>query len=744
MMKEFSELNNKILSNSLIPPSGVELADFVESESCRVLNPGGKYLAAIMLSVKPKENWLMQLVYSGTKGSENNFFNMFAPVGQLKVEGKRLYNSLDVARSSINHKQFSLNPQAMGYIHTSYINGIDSASTHFVGTETRRNVLTKSLGTALGGTIGKVIVRMMESAIVDYRLFTVRGYGKNIIEFNNTGDGFRSCSLVANNYLAATADLAKVYGSRAPIIKAELDQVRLIQSRLSMFNSSYKSPDRFMLPIDIIQLIGEFEPDSKDTKSLESKLKMLDDFCDNIHYCRVNPVQRKKNTKLPEPITCIFTMLRIMLRSNITPDYIAARSKEQLKIIFAYIEYSVIKSFFSPGDPIGIVMGQSETAPLTQFLIDAHHNSASGGTPKDKINYQTDLLSGKTDNFDYRMKVYLKPEFEQSRQNIDKLAACIRSKRLSEIVLSVGILCEQYDKCLTYPDDQLPQDKFIKSMQKDYKEKTLSKIKFRLVLGRKFMTENVITIEDVCNKLEQLYSDSINLAYFIDPLDDSQIILLIFFVEDFPWSKKGSDSWQEIFDFSENMIENLTINEFKGISSMEVLSASRYIDGKLTKYYYIETVGVNLEQVLLITCVDDIRTTCNNPVDTFLSEGLIACKMKVMSELANTFDPSVGLGMSNYSLLSSLVIETGVHSPITEVGQKKREGDDLLLCMAVKNSKKYMTEAAINCSTNQMSSISAHTMLGQTPRHLGTNHSRILVNEDFVRANTSSNIMDMI
>jgi DNA-directed RNA polymerase beta' subunit len=215
------------------------------------------------------------------------------------------------------------------------------------------------------------------------------------------------------------------------------------------------------------------------------------------------------------------------------------------------------------------------------------------------------------------------------------------------------------------------------------------------------------------------------------------------FADDFDWdlSKSNDSDWEKVFKFNNNMIDNLTINEFKGISSAQVKQTT--FAGNTI--YFIETKGINLEEVLLIKCVDTTRTTCNNPVDTFYSEGLVACKMKVMSELYNTFNDSLGLTVSNYSLMSSLMIETGIPTPITEVGLKEREPDDIMLRAAIRDPRKAFTEATINCISTQMTSMSAHLMLGQTPRHLGTNYSLMVINEEFVANNAKSNdLSDLI
>jgi DNA-directed RNA polymerase II subunit RPB1 len=747
MLREYSEMNNKIITNSLVAPPGKSLEDHIEDEALRILNPGDKYMAAILLSARPKENWIFQMVYSGTKGSLGNFYNMFAPIGQLKIEGKRLRTTLDIQHASIHYRQFSLNPQARGYVHTSVKEGMESSTSHFVGMELRRNTLIKSKGTAQGGTIGKTITRMMESTVIDYRLFTVRGYGANIIEFNILGDGFRSSSLFWNTYIAYSMsqdELTAKYGKRATLIATERDELLAIQSNLFYFNPLFKQSDKFMLPIDLLQVL--YTDSTTKHPGDDEKMTMLDDFCDNIHYCRINSIHRRKKTVMPQMMTCAFTALRIILRANITPHIASVHTVEQFRMLLAYAEHFIIKAFFSPGDPIGVLMAMSYTRPLTQHLIDAHHNSATGGTPRDELNYQTELLSGKAsaDTYIKKMMVFLQPQYEQSRENAERLASYITSKRLSEIITMSQIIYEQWNEHFVFPEDKDLLNAFLKmSTDVDYSAKSLNGFKFRYTLSRKLMFDKDVVIEDICNKIEHRYKDKINLAYFIDPLDNDQMILMMFFADDFDWDlpKSNDTEWEKVFRFNNTLIDTLTINEFKGISAAIV---------KQTKFagktiYFIETKGINLEEVLLIRCVDSTRTTCNNPTDTFYSEGLIACKMKVMNELYNTFNDSLGLTVSNYSLLSSLMIETGLPTPITEVGLKEREADDILLRAAMRDPRKAFTEAALNCITTQMTSMSAHQMVGQTPRHLGTNYPRMVLNEEFVMANSQSdNLADLI
>jgi hypothetical protein len=276
MLREYSEMNNKIITNSLIPPTDMTLEDYIEEEAMRILDPGDKYMSAIMLSIRPKENWMFQMIYSSAAGSPGNFYNMFAPVGQLKIEGKRLRHTLDIQHSTIHHRQFSLNPQARGYVTTSIKDGTDSSSAHFVGMESRRNVLIKSKGTALGGTIGKTITRMLESSIVGNGGFVVRGYNANIIEFNPLGDCFKSSSLFSNEYIVynmPSTQITATYGKRAPLILTERDELLTIQKNLFYFNPLFKQSDKFMLPLDLKQII---KVDTENTYPNEEQLIILD------------------------------------------------------------------------------------------------------------------------------------------------------------------------------------------------------------------------------------------------------------------------------------------------------------------------------------------------------------------------------------------------------------------------------------------------------------------------------------
>ena len=736
--RKYSEFNNRLIEGDIKLPEGVDIVEYVERESLKILNPGEQFLPAILKSINPKENWLFLLVLTKSKGSLTNIYNIFASVGQLKINGKRLPQRLAYKRSSIWEPQFTLNPVSRGYVMNSYNDGLTLPEIQPGGEELTRNILTKNIVTAEGGSLARNIILSIESAVVDNRSFTTRGIGDKIIEFNCGGDGFSGTLTYDNVFPTMTmsdAEIKKLYKDRANLIITDRDMLLNIELSLARINPSYVPSNKFTLPIIMNQIIKKKIGGTDQSKTNSKKYGLLDSFCDDLHYLRYNPVHQKKQTKFPSCMNSMFTLLKIGIRASFTDDIVSTYSEVEFGAILTDIAKYIRSAFYEPGLPIGTILGQSLTSPITQYLIDAHHASTAGGTSRDGLNYSKSVMNNKSlaDSKVRTMAVFLKERFETNKENAEKLANYITGKKLSSVVTRTSII---YGELGTYVAES-DSEKIIKEFMSENKKintKEYNKFYIKFVMDKGLMKINKIKIEDVINKIDELFGNKVQILYGKSGLN---YLMILYFHNSFNWEYKSSDKktagrnasqvdfWDTVKTFIRKTVKNTNINDFGKIREVNVVSKNIYhnVKGEIKKktIYYVNTVGVDLEQMYLIDVVDKHRTRVNNPSLTYEYEGIIAARDCIISELYNTFNDAIGFNTNHYEMLVNVMIEPGYVTAISEIGHREREPRDLLIRTCMKDAKKPLMEGSLNNTTNQMSSPVAHFILGQDPKNIGTN-----------------------
>ena len=745
IMREVSEFNNRLIEGNIIPPEGMDIDTYVEQQMLKLLNPGHQFLAPILSSINPKENWLFLLVLSKAKGSLSNLYNIFASVGQMKINGKRLKQRLAYKRASIWEPQFSLSPASKGYIYNSYNDGLTLTELQPGGEELTRNILTKNIVTSEGGALSRIIILSTESAVVDNRSFTTRGYGINIIEFNCAGDGFSGADIYENELplmLMSDKKIKEIYGDRSNLLISDRNTLLNIRIGLSNINSLYEASTKFLLPIRLDQLIKKNIRSDKHNKSEKSDLKIkqnkIDDFCDNLHYLRYNPIHQKKQTKFPDCMNIVFTLCKIAIRMSFTDDILDTYTVDELTMLLYRIVYYINKSFYSPGTPIGTILGQSLTSPITQYLIDAHHASTSGGTSRDGINYTKSQINVKklADSKVKYMNIFLKSKYETNRDNVERLANYIIGQNLKSITETSSIIFGELGK---YKPDTKDAE-IIKNYIKDNNNIHASsyyKFYIKLTLSNKLMKLHKIKLEDICNRLEYLLDNNVLLMYH---KYTEKSYLLLYFNTSFNWnlndnkkSNRITSFWDNVSQFIKTLVTELKINSFGEIQRVHVHEKSIYenIKGEIIKkkIYYVRTNGINMIDVLLIDKVDKYRTRSNNPIIEYNFGGIISSRDCLISELYNTFNDAIGFNPNHYEILANIMSETGQLTAISETGHRQRELNDILLRSSIKDPRKAFFDGALNNITNEMSSSKSHIMLGQDPKMIGTSFNIVTLDE---------------
>lgn len=750
IMTKLKELDNMLLHRKLVPPIGTSMRDHLLNKITEIhAQSEHAYLGAILQTVKPMENNIFKSIIFGAKGKLNNLYAIMACVGLIKLDGKFVPQKLAVSRHSIFLRQFSSEPAAFGYVHESYKNGIGHQSMSNTSSGARQNILTKSMGTGEAGAEGRNIIKTSESVIVTNNQFAARNNGLSIIEFAVGDDGFESILCMQNDYSPiqkSDADIRKMMQPttiRHKSVDKYVDQIIADKHSYLKYNQTrekigfiYKCNYKLVTPADykaIISRVMPDEPHKTTDKEMISMISLLEDWIANVHYIRFNPINRQKKRKMLRSLEVAFNSVRIATRFFLNPKFLETCSPDNLQLILKTIEAKILECSYPAGKNIGTIIGQTLTAPFTQYLIDAHHAAATGGTSKEGLKYFKSIISlRKLKNIPQkRMYIYVKEKYETDKALVENLANFITSKPLTTFINKSYVLLESYGKCISFPEDKEFHTKPPNGI-------SLYNLAFRYTLNNGMMKSKNTDINDIAIKIEKYFSGSAYCAYSTKPIRD-ELVLCIYFHTSFEFGKTPSvvianerDFWAIIEKFRVEFNKNFITNDVPNIKNAIVKTKDITLvsqTGQVTKkpIYYIQTDGIDMEHILRINVVDKSRTNCSHIKKTYKIFGTIAAKEICINELEQTL-ATLNLAYNNFTFLSNLMFENGKPSNLGEVGQKKREGDDIFLLAAHRGPMNNITNGAINNLETRIDSPTANLMVGQVPK-IGTNYNGVYYKE---------------
>lgn len=752
IMAKLKELDNMLLHRKIVPPIGKTMRDHVLDMISQIhASSEHAYLGAILQTVSPLENNIFKSIIFGAKGKLGNIYAIMACVGLIKPDGKFIPQNLDTYRHSIFHKQFSSEPNAFGYVHESYKQGISHANMFNTASAARQNILTKSMGTGEAGAEGRNAIKILEPLVVTNNLFTVRNHTK-IVEFAVGDDGFESILCMQNDYSGIQAPDSELREKMYPtkiknkLVDAYIDQIIEDKHRYISYNQTrekigfmYKCDYKLITPGDYKMIIGQVIGDDKHQateKELNTMIELMNDWIEHVHYTRYNPVMRKNKKNMMTALKTSFNSIRIAARYFLNPRFLETCTIHNLKLILNIIEIKIIECSYTPGKNIGTVIGQTLTAPFTQYLIDAHHAQATGGTSKDGLKYFKSIMSLKDiDKIPQkRMYIYLKQKYEEDRQIVENLANYITSKPLVTFINKSYVIQEKYGECSAFPGDKSFHDQKLSGT-------SLYNIFFRYTMNAYLMKMKETDIINVCIKIEQFFKGQVYCVYSPKPIN-GEIILCMYFSTNFNFAKPHNlkvnddkDFWMVVEDFRKKFNTTFITNEVPGIKNALVKSKDiTHVDesGKVSKkqIYYIQTDGIELEHILRINVIDKSRTSCSHIRKTYEMYGTIAGKEVCISELMQTLS-TLGLAYNNFTFLANVMFENGSPDNLGEIGQKKREPNDIFIRMATKNPIAAAATGSINCTDININSPTSNLMCGQVPT-IGTNYNQIYYDIDMI------------
>lgn len=754
---ESIQLKEKLDNGRLMPPIGLTIHEYFENEQMAILEPGDDFAEPILKNIEVMKNNLTTMVMIGSKGSISNMNAINSAIGPTQIEGKRTSRNFERGRTSPYFLRWDMDPVSLGYIATSYRQGIPIESYPDASNEARQAAITNALGTSVSGKHARTCIKNLEPLVVNNLLNTSKHgfvtqtiYGESGIDSRRkerVGIPTVACSMehLERNFRSNTGLFPdqkidpKLFEEEFETIKNDRNYMRRVLLHIesvycgnSNFNPSIDSPINLERIIDNVKILN----DRKVKLNPEKAIKQVADFIRDLPYTYFNDLYKSKRGKIPEHIDSALVFVRILIRALLCTRQLLLHglNNDSLELIFKKIKTTIQISLAQPGWAVGIIAAQSITALFTQFILNSKHRAgAAGGTKTGMIDRFEEIAGVRpTKNINNpSMNIYLKEEFESDESQARKLANSIECMVFDRFVNRVDIFFEEYGK-IKHPkflDDAKIVDNYLKYNKEDTSR--LSKCCIRFELSKMEMFINQMPLETIMSSLKRKLPEIV----FINNPENSQTIIIRCYVKSKLIKKNTIDYYKLVM----KKIRNITVRGVPGIVSAGVVNGMRTIegdDGSLVekKIYYVETLGTNLKEIISIPVVNSYLTQTDSLVEFEEMYGIEASRNKIILELSKIIS---NVNQEHFTIFADEMTSTGIITPIQKSGMKARDRQNTLLRISYQAPIEIISDAADNCLIDKISGISGPLLLGAAPK-VGSNYNEIIVDEDFIKQRQSA------
>ena len=424
------------------------------------LNEARDVSGGIALKNLDKDNRLVNMVKSGSKGNTNNISQIMACCGQQNVEGKRIAFGFN-KRTLPHFTKDDYGAESKGFVANSYLTGLTPSEFYFHAMGGREGLIDTAVKTADTGYISRRLMKALEDVMVKYD-GTVRTSREVIIQFLYGEDGMagehfekipldlpkldnktldKKCNFISNitDSDAYLEQLSKVLGrDRASEImrnvevqqmfRDEFDQLKadrnLLRYEIMRRGIEGSVPMPVNLPRVITNILAENKIKPTSISDLEpayyfQEMRSLMDSICVLPQARLGNLtgdsvilEAHKNSIM---LFQIFLRRYLCAKKVIQEDRMDKASFDQLVCTIREIFKTAI---VHPGEMVGSIGAQSMGEPATQMTLNTFHSAGIAsmnvtlGVPrlKEVINVAKTI---KTPS----LKIFLQEHIEKSQRD---------------------------------------------------------------------------------------------------------------------------------------------------------------------------------------------------------------------------------------------------------------------------------------------------------------------------------------
>jgi DNA-directed RNA polymerase II subunit RPB1 len=716
--KILSDVHGGIFANMSGSSDGEELEDRISSA---LKDVAAKINSEVIKSL-PKDNAIVQMVDSGSKGGPQNITQMVALLGQQLIEGKRVQPTLQ-DRTLPHFARYDDGVESRGFVQSSFMNGLLPAEFFFHAQAGREGLIDTAVKTSDTGYIQRRLMKTMEDQHVEYD-GTVRNVTGSIVQFAYGEDGIDSiavesqvCELgsmtmedVYRNYAMSPADVNTFMKTEVTQAPDMVDEILADRDMLVRSVFRFRKNDQVLAPVNLKRLVASYANGyaTKTDLTPEHVVAGIGAFV----------------TEFPTN-----KLFHALLRYYLAPkkSILVHRLTEMLfDELMADIRFRYLKAMVHAGEMVGALSAQSIGEPTTQLTLNTFHSAgtakanATSGVPRIE-----ELLSASPNPKRPGNTAY----FAGDVSGNDAIAMMKRVQRttLRHVTKSVRVYYDPYPITAgTVVEEDRDTLELYRQFSLEHETDCGSPWIMRIELNDVEMyARNVRDLTEIEAKLSNNKQLKIIKCLTSDTSAKKLILRLVF---DASVVKTPTN-----IRFLEDKILDTVLTGVDGVGRVhlrKIKSEQAYDDvvgGYVTKdQYVLDTEGVNLHDLLVFPGLDGTRTFSNDIHEVNDVFGIEAGRTCLLDEFNEVFSTE----KVNYHHLSVLV-DTMTYSgrivPVNRFGMKKNE-TGVLAKSSFEETSKTMFDAAVVAEYDTMRGVSANIMFGQKPP-CGTGFVDILVDE---------------
>lgn len=742
-------ITEELQNGEIVPPIGKTVEGFFEEQQINTLAVFEDFTDPILRAINPQTNNLFKLVAFGSKGKLPNVINMMSAGGQKLINGERIKPKFGFKRTLAYFPRFDTSPESRGYIANSFLTGMTSSEYVFDAMAARFDLISKALSTSITGEQNRKSVKNLESIIVSNHRWCIKhtrvvqmAYGEDFLDPRRV-ELVHFPTVMSSDAVFAAKYKHDKYPAFFETMLADRRKYRDIFLRVEDMNVKELISDRRRMPVDVARIIVDICRENDDRlaadgtdPNLAKMVDMVSSLCTGIPYVIINEIQERLKTPVPEYIQAACWLLCMSIRSYLHPmALVAARiTPEVLDLIIAKIRTTYARALVEPGTAVGIIAAMSFSEPLTQYMLDAHHRSASGGTSKSTVVKTKEILGARPVDrlINPSMLLPVSPEFSGDKARVQEIANQIEMMKLRQFVQTWQIFAEKYGEPIhtRFAAERAFIAEFGALNPLLQPPGDLARWCIRFAIDRTAMILKNMTMELLISRLRETFPDT----YIVYTPENAPSLVVRVYMRLTMF--KGTVVTNQVRDIKDRMAETI-IRGIDGIRTTNVVMMLRNkinLDGSISRdenRWGISTVGTNLVGVLTHPQLDAHRIVTDAIQEIAAVLGIEAARQAIVTGLRGLID---SINHRHYLIYADEMTFTGRVTSIESTGLKSREASNVLLRMGFTSPLAIMEDAAVTAADDAVTGVTAPLLVGSVPR-IGTLYNSFQVNTEFVKAN---------
>ena len=752
--KEVSKLIDDIHFGVYENKSSLTNRDHFEGEVNNILNNASKETSKNSMENIDKDNRFITIITCGSKGNDLNMSQMISCLGQQNVENKRIPYSF-TNRTLPHFKQFDDNPEARGFVESSFIEGLTPEELFFHAMGGRVGLIDTAVKTSTTGYIQRRLIKGLEDIQIMYDR-TVRNNKNKIIQYSYGSTNMDTIHIENINLDLFTKSIEDIYKMFYYDYKNKVNKLIFTKETISRYkkeesvlkeriskeikelihNRDYFTENVLEYFNDtIIYLPVSFQQSIINIKNnFEINNESLSDITPNEIYALLDSYYEKLTIYKP----C--KLFKLCYYYYLNPHkliYTHKYNRDAVVHLLKHISFKYKKSIVNPGEMVGMISAQSIGEPTTQMTLNTFHYAgvASKSNVTRGVPRMEELLSLTRNIKNPSITIYMNEYEEENKESVYNLINKIENIKLNNII----------DKCEIYysPNGEIDDsENNILDFYKDIKTILTDVIKeeevkynnwiLRIYFDKQSMIDLNIDIQEIHFVLEEMFNNKI-CCYYND-MNETNVILNIKIPLNSKDKEDETDNIYMIKSFQDKILNNIVIRGIKDIEKVNIREINQYMKMnnekgiyENKKIYVLDTIGSNLKEILSLDFIDYKRTFSNNIVEMKEVLGIEAARKCLFNEIKEVME--FGGTYINHHHINLLCDRMTCNKKMISIFRHGINNDNIgpIAKASFEETTEMFLRAAKHGELDEMRGVSANVMCGQTG-YYGTSSFSVYLN----------------